>query len=146
MTSKKKTTIVYLVVAVMVSAALVAYSLWNKKHTDVQSSSAIKITAADLYQNFMADSVAANRHFGGDILDVTGIVSSISRNQQNNMLVLLNTASSGAFINCTMEQAAVQIQKGSKVTIKGICNGIGEGDAELGIPADVYMVRCYLAK
>ena len=62
------------------------------------------------------------------------------------MVTLIKTDTDGAFINCTLEQESNALLAGQSINIKGICNGIGQGDADIGIKGDVYLVRCYLAK
>ena len=44
-----------------------------------------------------------------------------------------------------MEEVA-GLAENKQVTLKGICTGMGMGDADLGIMGDVYLVRCYLIK
>ena len=146
MSGKTVKTIAYTVVAVVIFSATAVYFLWNKKHRDVAGTDGIKIEAGVLYKNFTADAVVANKNYVQQVLQVAGTVSSISKNQQGNTVALLKTTADGAYINCTMEQAVVDVKQGTNVLIKGICNGLGQGDAELGILGDVYLVRCYLVK
>jgi hypothetical protein len=72
-------------------------------------------------------------------------VKSISKNLQNQTVVILKTNTEGSYINCTMEGAAENIKEESSVIIKGVCQGI-QGDADLGIMGDVYLIRCYTAE
>ena len=58
---------------------------------------------------------------------------------------MLKTAADGAFINCTMEGKIENINAGNKIVIKGICTGYNF-DADMGIPGDVILTRCYLIK
>ena len=88
----------------------------------------------------------SKKNYTNKILEVSGMVTAISENQRHQPVVLLKTNTDGAAINCTFEGNAGDISTGNAVSIKGICNGIGEGDADLGIMADVYLVRCYVLK
>jgi len=76
----------------------------------------------------------------GVILDRTRATISIAD------FILLKTGTEDASVNCTMEEDAKNITANSQVSIKGICSGIGQGDEELGIRADVYLTRCILIK
>jgi uncharacterized protein (DUF1330 family) len=127
-------------------AAIVGFYLWNKPAVDVANAEAIQTTAVDLYKSFILDSVMANKKYGQKILAVSGTVSRISSNQQNQAVVLLKTESDGAFVNCTMEEKNSAIKENSSISIKGICMGLGQGDADLGIPGDLYLTRCYPEK
>ena len=140
----KKITTVFLFVAALGASA--GYYLWNKPHVSVSGARGVKIEAAILYNSFIGDSVAANKNFVQQVLEVSGTVSAVSKNQQNQTIVLFKTAIEGASVNCTFEEQVDTIIKGSSLKIKGICSGMGQGDADLGIMGDVYLVRCYLAK
>jgi uncharacterized protein (DUF1330 family) len=139
--------IIFSVLAIAITGVLSAYLLYNKKHLDVQSADAIHVSAGELYKTFITDSTAAKKNFDGKILLVSGVVTSVSKNQQNQPIVLLKTDSDGASINCTMEGSLDNNRApGSHISIKGICNGIGQGDADLGIAGDVYLIRSYTSK
>lgn len=136
-----------LIVTVLILAGLaVGYFMWNKPHKNINAAAGIKITAAELYQSFITDSATANSKYIDKVLEVTGIVKNTSINQQQQPVVSLQTTSGEAAVNCTLEQKEVEIKEGEQVRIKGICTGIGEGDADLGIMGDVYLIRCYIEK
>lgn len=138
--------ILAVILALVLTGAAVGYYLWNKPHLDIESATGIKTDAVGLYKAFTTDSVSAKQHFIEKVLEVTGTVSSISKNQQGQTLLMITTGAEGAYINCTMEGQATAVKQGNAVVIKGICNGIGQGDADLGIMGDVYLVRCFLVK
>lgn len=142
MSSKAKKIIPVLIVLIA-AAMLTGYLLWNKPHTNVQSAEAVYADAPALYTAFVADSAAANSKYVDKVLEVNGTVQKVFKNQEQQTVLSLQTATEGAYINCTMEQKGVLVKEGSKVKIKGICNGLGQGDAELGILGDVYLIRCY---
>ena len=146
MVGKTKKIIAYVMVAAILVAITKEYFLWNKKHIDVVRTDGIEIVAGVLYKSFTADSAAANKNYVQHVLQVSGTVSSVTENQQSNTVVLLKTIADGAYINCTMEEKKTGIKEGSSILIKGICNGLGQADPDLGILGDVYLVRCYLVK
>jgi hypothetical protein len=127
-------------------AALVGYYFFNKGPADVKNSDAIKTEAPLLYVQFSTDSTLAIKKYSDKVIEVTGEVNTISTNQQNEKIILLKTNVGGASINCTMEEDPGNIQLNDLVVIKGICSGIGQGDADMGIPGDVYLTRCYVIK
>ena len=145
MNSKPKKILIALVVIAVV-AAVTGYLMWNKPHQDVAESAGKKVDAIALYSSFVKDSAAAKMEFVQQVLEVSGTIVSVAKNQQNQQLVLLKTGSDGASVNCTFEGDVKALSEGTNVTIKGICNGMGEGDADLGILGDVYLVRCYLVQ
>jgi len=142
MGNKKKYVLISITVILLLLLG-VSYYMYNKPAKDVRHADGRKVTAIALYEQYSKDSALAKNEFTQKILQVSGIVTQVSTNQQNNTIVLLKTDTDGASVNCTMEGPATGITAGSDVEIKGICNGMGEGDADLGIMGDVYLVRCH---
>jgi hypothetical protein len=138
----KKYLLLFVSVAVVI-AATIFYQQYSKQPVDVKDATAIAVAAPALYADFAKDSTAAKKYLQ-KILAVSGTVTRISQNQQAQTILMLKTASEAAFINCTLEGPAGKLKAGDECTIKGICTGLGEGDADLGIPGDVYLVRCYV--
>lgn len=143
MTGTVKNIIITCCLLILVGIAA-AFYLWNKPHQDVANAAALKTDAVSLYKIFSTDSIAANKKFTQQVIKVSGTINRILKNQQNQTVVLIKTNTDGAYINCTIEQDSNNLQAGQNVNIKGICNGIGQGDADLGIKGDVYLTRCYL--
>jgi hypothetical protein len=131
---------------IVIAGTAIAYYLYNKGPVDIESSTAVAIDASDLYGIFTMDSLAAKEKYTSRVLAVNGEIKAISFNSKQQQVIILKTRFAGAAVNCTLEEPSRQIQPADKVTIKGICSGMGEGDAELGIPGDVYLSRCYLKK
>ncbi|MES2849163.1 MAG: hypothetical protein V4685_08910 [Bacteroidota bacterium] len=135
-----------IIVVLALVGASAGYFLWNKPHKDVSASEGIKANAPDLYQAFITDSAAANAKYIDKVVEVSGTIKSTSVNQQQQKVVSLQTKAGDAAVNCTMEQKDAIIKEGIEIKIKGICSGLGEGDADLGIMGDVYLIRCYIAE
>ena len=143
MTGTPKIIVVIFCILILLGV-VTAFYLWNKPHQDVANTTAVKINAVELYKVFSTDSVTANKKFIQQVIEVSGTIHNISKNQQNQTIVLIKTNTDGAYINCTLEQESNKLQAGQFVNLKGICNGLGQGDADIGIMGDVYLVRCYL--
>jgi hypothetical protein len=131
--------------AVLLAAGIcIGFYLYNKGPVNVTAADAVNISAPDLYRTFSTDTTAAKK-YSGKILEVSGDVNSFSFNRAKQKIILLKTATTGAFINCTME-TDMDAPANSSVIIKGICSGIGQGDEDLGIKGDVYLTRCIPVK
>jgi len=146
MTQVRKKYILFLLISIVAIGAAIAFYQYNKGPVDVKHAKGIKISAAGLYQGFYKDSVTAVKKYSNKIVETTGVVAQVTNNQLNQPVVLLLTDETGAFVNCTMEDASAVIKEDQAVTIKGICTGIGMGDVDMGILGDVYLARCYLVK
>ena len=144
--STKKKNIVVIFLAVIIIAGAIGYYFYNKGPVNVKNASAIKTEAVTLYQSFLKDSTTAKKTYLNNVLEVSGLVMKVSKNQENEVIVMLQTNEAGAFVNCTMEKEAAPLSENEQATLKGICTGMGMGDADLGIMGDVYLVRCYLVK
>jgi tRNA_anti-like len=151
MTGKTKKTILLSIAVLALAAAFIGYTLYNKKHFSVaNTTAAATITAVALHQTFTTDSALAKGKFIGDetnkkVIQVEGEIANLQKDQQGNIIILLKTAADGAFINCTMEGKTENINTGNNITLKGICSGYNF-DADMGIPGDVILVRCFLTK
>lgn len=146
MTPNTKKTLFFSILGMVAIGAAIAFYLYNKGPVDVKNATGIKVVSTELYQTFSKDSLLAKKKYADKIVETSGIVTQVSKNQQNQVIVLLRTNEAGAFVNCTLEGPVENTKEGDSVTIKGICSGIGAGDTDLGIPGDVYLIRCYLVK
>jgi tRNA_anti-like len=146
MTKKTKKTILVGILIAALGGAAFGYYMWNKPHRSVQNAGGVKVTAADLLSQYIQDSAAANKKYTEKVVEVSGDVVEATPNQQNQPVIKLKTTQDGAFINCTFEEKTVTANPGAKITVKGICSGYSGGDAEMGLPGDVVLVRCYLVK
>ncbi|MES2430076.1 MAG: hypothetical protein V4556_04005 [Bacteroidota bacterium] len=126
--------------------AIIGLVMWNKPHSDVEGAGTIKVSPDDLYNAFVKDSAAAKNMYINKVVEVSGEVSETFTNEQFQTVVLLKTATERVSINCTFEEKEVQVKKGTNIAIKGICDGYNSGDADMDIPGDVVLVRCYLSK
>lgn len=117
--------------------------LYNKGPLDIRSSKGLAVKAVDLYSIFYTDSVVAGKMYIDKVLRVEGTIKEVSQNASQQQVILFKTGIAEAAINCTMEMPIQNIHLSDKLVIKGICSGIGQGDADLGIVGDVYLTRCY---
>ena len=129
----------------MLLAAVTGYYFYNKGPINYKNSDAQTITAVDLY-NAYEDTVTAHKKITGKVLTVAGVIGKIEMNQQNETILFLKTNTADAFINCSMQQTNVSLKVNDSTRIKGFCSGIGQGDADLGIKADVYLTSCWIAE
>lgn len=146
MAQKKKGIFFLLAAIALLCAASVGYLLWNKPHKNVEDAPAVRVNAAELYNLFISDSLKAKNLYADKILLVSGRVERVSVNQQSQTIIMLATGTAGAYINCTLEKAAPPVKEQELIAIKGICSGYIAGDADMGLPGDVFLTRCYLSK
>ncbi len=141
---KKRTVknILIIIIIFIVIASTCGYFFWNKPHANIRDAKGIETNAIALYAKFISDSAMANATYANTILNVSGIIKNVSHNQQNQQVILLKTMEAAASVNCTMEGNASGVKPGDDVSLKGLCIGYIAGDAEMGIPGDVFIVSC----
>jgi hypothetical protein len=144
MTGKKK--ILILCFILLSGAAAVGYYLYNKGPENVRNRRGTHVEAETLYNSYIKDSSKAQEVYTGEILAVSGVVDKMDSTSKDATIVLLTTGVEGGYINCTLDETTRPLAKNEKVTIKGICSGLGESDPDLGIMGDVYLTRCLLVQ
>ncbi|HPH86743.1 MAG TPA: hypothetical protein PLC48_14850 [Ferruginibacter sp.] len=143
--SKKMFLLIILVGAMIITG--IGYYLYNKGPEDVKNSKGLAVLAKDLYESFLKDTVTASKKYSGKVLEIDGEITGTSMNTQNQQVILVKTNTAEAHVNCTLDEAGEKIPDGKTlIKLKGICSGLGQGDADLGIPGDVYLTRCYILK
>jgi len=143
MQRKTKRNIVVIFLAIVVIVAIVGYSIWNEPHRDIKSASAIKTTSVKLYSDLTKDSANMKSKFVNNVVIVSGEVKKVLKNQNGDQVILLKTNIPDGSVNCTMEEKASDVKPGNTISIKGICSGYIGGDLDMGLPGDVFLIRCY---
>jgi hypothetical protein len=87
-----------------------------------------KTTAAQLYEDFDANEVAASQKINGAPIEVTGLIYAIEEDVYNDAMILLD-AGNGALVVLnlapTQKPAAAKLRKGREITIR--CKKISIG-------------------
>jgi hypothetical protein len=118
----KKILLVILVIAVVGVGA--GIYLWNKAPAKVEDSASSAINADDLAIAFTTNEQQANGKFLNKVLDVSGTIAEVTKNQDGKTVITLGVASDPlSGIQCTMRESRVKAEVGKPVTIKGFCNG-----------------------
>ena len=134
--NKIKTILLLIVAIVLLGSAYAWFFIWNKPQQNVQSATAIPVQATILFSEYSTNEKAANAKYIDKIVEVTGEVSSVSKNAEGKWVVLLKTDDLMFGVNCTMEED-VRIKEAETVSLKGICTGY---------LTDVVLIRCYKIK
>lgn len=144
---KRKKIIRYIVLPLLVIGAVAAiyiYKEYNRKHKDTAKVKAdYSVHAADLLTEFAANEKASGEKYMDKVLRVEGLVKDIIKDEKGFYTISLGDTASMSSVRCSIDSAhtseAGNLQKGTKLAIKGICTGY-TADELLG--ADVVLVRC----
>jgi tRNA_anti-like len=120
-------------------AILGIYSVFKPHHNVEGESSAASFSALELYNEFQHNETAADKKWVGKVLEVKGIISSVSEAGKYESVNLAATTDGG--INCSFLKKDLdtdtRFSKGDSITIKGKCTGF---------LMDVNLVDCILKK
>ena len=134
--NKIKPILLLIVAIALLGSAYAWFFIWNKPQQNIKNATAIQIQAAAIFNEYNTNEKAANAKYIDKIVEVTGDISSVSKNAEGKWVVLLKTDDLMFGVNCTMEED-VQIKEGETVSLKGICTGY---------LTDVVLIRCYKTK
>ena len=143
MTKETKRNIFLILIAIVITIAIIGYRTWNRPHLNVENATAIKTTAIRLYSGLSKNDTISKSIYLNKVVEVSGVITQVSLNQQNQQIILLKTNVSDGSVNCTMEQKLNNIKTGDSTVLKGICSGYIGGDMDMGLPGDVFLTRCY---
>jgi hypothetical protein len=119
----KRKTILWALLAVVVVANIVGFLVWNKPHDTVDNKEGIKITAEALTKAFEANEQSANGTYINKVMEVSGVVSEVSKNQDGRTVILLQSEDPLSGVQCTMKDDKLSFNNGQQASIKGFCNG-----------------------
>jgi hypothetical protein len=119
----KKILLVLLVLGLIGAAA--GFYLWNKQAPRAENEQGVIITAVQLAKDYAASEQTANTKYLNKVLEVSGTVSEIDKNQDGGLMVILDSGDPMTGVQCTMREKNVQVAKGQQLTVKGFCSGSG---------------------
>jgi len=117
-----KKILLFLLVLVLAAAGVGIY-LWNKPPETVDGKDAVAVTAEALAAAYTSDEQKANAAYLERVLEVSGTVTEVTRNQDGKTVVLLGVSDPLSGVQCTLREDNVAITPGRTVSIKGFCNG-----------------------
>lgn len=150
---KKKIIRIVLIVVVagfVIGGGSILY-LFNKPHRDVQSSKAdYSVTSSQLVAEYLSDKESANEKYlaeDGDskILKITGPVSKISEDFNNNKVVLLKGDKDKAGVRAVFTEEtnakAASLEPGQVITVKGVIRSGASWDEDLEMYENVIVEK-----
>lgn len=120
-------------------AAAIAYYQYNKPHRDAaEEKPAFEITAADLFNEFSANEMAASDKYRDKVVLISGVVMDKSILPDSTVQVVLEVNDPIFGVKCSFQAPGPALTDiGNAIILKGICSGFN---------ADVELNRCVLVK
>ncbi|UEG51290.1 OB-fold putative lipoprotein [Ferruginibacter lapsinanis] len=121
----KKVISAILIIAVVAVAGIWYFIFYRPTHykRDITVEKYIGINAADIVKEFQNNEDSANKKYLNKIIQVTGIVGDVKKNQNGKMVLTLNGADNMSNVICTLQNNNTTATTGATVTLKGICTG-----------------------
>jgi hypothetical protein len=126
--------------------------MFFQPHRDIQATNTdFQLEAKQIVDEYLKDANAANNKYlqeEGDskIIEVSGVISEISEDFNNQKVVLLKGMGENAGVSCTFtsetNKNAARLKVGDKVTIKGVIRSGAGYDEDMELYEDVIMEKC----
>lgn len=125
-------------IAGCVVAVYVYFFMIHKPQPDYEKIRPVcSVTAADLYKSFKDNRQAAQKKFGGQVIEINGPLTKVE--SADSLVIAVFAIEQGAFgdqgIRCTMlpkfKNEAAKLQPSGNVRIKGYCTGFNDSDVIL---------------
>lgn len=116
----------FVVSFIAISAILAAIYMFNLKHTDMAKAKPdFVITAPVLEKEFEDNEPAASKRYINRILEVTGMIVSVTPSDNNNLNISLKTGSDISSVICTLTaiRDPSRFKTGEEITLRGECSG-----------------------
>ena len=120
---RKKEAIYIVIGALLVLIVTFGIIAVNRPHIRVEDRAGTPVSAAELNAAYQQNEALANQHFLNKALEVSGKITGIDRNQDGGSMVLLDTGSPDAPVQCTMREAFKPLPTGAPIRLKGFCTG-----------------------
>ena len=119
--------IILAVVVIAIIGVCTGVYMWNKKPPKAEDSKGIVTSAIGITKEYTADEKKADAAYLNKVLELSGTVAEVTKNQDGATVVNLETGDPMAAAQCTMREPNVQVTKGQNIVIKGFCKGNNMG-------------------
>jgi hypothetical protein len=146
---RKRKIFLLIIVIGLALAGWYAYKEYVRTNKDLANVNAdVKISADDLIKEYEKNDSLANKKYLGNIVETTGNVKSIEKDDNDYYTIVLADSSSMSSVRCSVDtvhrEDAAQLVAGSSATMRGACTGFNKD--EVGLGSDVILNRCVIVK
>lgn len=137
---------------IIVSGGIIAAMIYNTPQRDVQAAETdYSLSSTQIVKEYLNDPSKANDKYlqeegESKILAVSGKVSSIEKDQNNQVVILLKNEEDKAGVSCTFTTETnlkvSNVKIGDSITIKGVIRSGAGYDSDLDLYEDVIMEKC----
>ena len=137
------------ILVVMAGGAWYGFKEFYRKNKDLIDVKAdVRTGALELIKDYESNDSAANKKYLGKVIEVTGIVKEVPKDDSGYYTVVLGDTSSRSTVRCAMDTAhqqdAANLPVGSSAILRGNCTGFNRD--EMGIGSDVILNRSVIIR
>lgn len=145
----RKKTILLIILIVVAGVAWYAYSEFSRTNKDLgKVRPDVTVATAAIISEYEANEAVANGKYLGKVVEVTGTVKEVNKDDSGYYTVVLSDTGSLSAVRCSMDtthqQDAAQLATGSSAIVRGACTGFNKD--EMGLGSDVILNRCVIVK
>ncbi len=127
---RTRTVVLVSILVILAVGGVIGYKIWNKSFADPLQGNAIKLTAIQLFNDFSANEVNAQKKYvpeklGEKKVEVTGQINEIGKNEDGEFFYTLKTSDEMFGVKCIMDKGEKikNAKVGVTITVRGFCNG-----------------------
>jgi hypothetical protein len=130
--------------------AYVAYSMYNKKHTNVGETKPVaSLSALDLFTAFENDETEAMTKFADQVVAVSGDIYTVDLSNEKEPQLVLAANGDNGYIRCGFKPEELEkiktLEAGNNVELKGECKGVNAPEGlDLLADIDVVLSSCII--
>ena len=147
-----KTILIIIGIGILIAGG-VGYYMFNLPHRDVQATSVdFKLSAKEIVEEYLNNSAKANEKYLDEegeskVLVITGKITSITTDFNDQKVILLKDASEKAGVNCTfLPEANIQLNEGDVISVKGVIRSGASYDEDLEMYENIILEKCSIIK
>ena len=148
-----KTILIFVGIGILIAGGIGLY-MFNMPHRDIQATkSDYTLNATDIVTEYLKDPTKANEKYLDEegeskILEVVGVIASITTDFNNQKVILLKDVASKAGVSCTFStetnSSTETLKQGQTISIKGVIRSGATYDEDLEMYENVIMEKCNL--
>jgi hypothetical protein len=145
---KKKKIILIVAASLLVFGGIYGAHEFFRRNPDMATlQSNFKLTAADFLYAFDTNDSLATKKYIGKIIEVTGTVRKVEKDDQNFYTVVLSNGGNLSSVRCAIDSAknseVLQVKEGTGASVKGIFTGYNKDETGL-LGSDAQLDRCVI--
>ena len=150
-----KTILILLGIGIIAGLSFGIY-MFNTPHRDIKATKTdYKLSASDIVYEYLNNPIKANEKYLDEegeskILEITGKISSLETDFNNQLVILLKEDHYKAGVSCTFpitsSSTVIDLKQGQIISVKGVIQSGASYDEDLEMYENINLAKCILIK